>query len=265
MHESAKLPALFLFAHHDDEIFISVTMRQLARAGGPVLAAWLTRGGLHGERRQSESQQAMELLGVEQKNMFFFRLPDNRLLDYLEDIIARLIMLMERRRPASVFVPAFEGGHQDHDTVQLATAAAIRRLQSAGSCAQAPLYSQPRVAALYEFPIYHRFGARILCVGEFLPEAASPVLRTPLKLSDRLLKQKLARIYKSQRPVLYPVLGLKGSPMMLHRHGEPYRPVPLDRNYERPPHPGRLTYECFTRWRFEKFAERAAGVVNQNS
>lgn len=258
-----RLPALFIFAHHDDELFISITMRRLMRTGGPVRAAWLTRGGMKGERRQSESRKAMELLGVEPENLIFFGLPDGHLLDYLEDIIPRLMGLLERHRPASVFVPAYAGGHQDHDTVQLAGAVAIRRLQEAEHYAPGPAVGRSRDITLYEFPLYHRFGSRILSVGELIPGGDYPVLRTPLKLRDRLLKQRLARIYKSQRLILYPLLGIKGGPAMLHRDGEPYRQVPPDRNYERPPHPGRLAYEYFTGRRFDKFSRKASKVIRQ--
>lgn len=243
-------PSLFVFAHHDDELFIAATMRRLALTGGQVLAAWLTRGGLHGNRREAESRRATELLNVKPENLYFFGLPDGRALDYLDDIVNRLAALLKKRRPGSVFVPAFEGGHPDHDCVQLAAAAAVRDFQPQGG--------KPE---LYEFPMYHRRRGRPLAVGEFLP-GGGPTLYTPLKLGDRLLKRKLAGIYSSQRLITWPLLALKGGPMMLHLRGEPYRPVPPDRDYTRPPHPGRLAYEFYTRIRFKDFAEKARRLVS---
>jgi len=248
MNDNPKPPVFFLLAHHDDELFIAATIKHLAGREGQVLVAWFTCGGIGANQRLAESVKAMELLGVSRQCLYFFRLPDNCLLDYLEDIVKRLVFLWERRRPGSVFVPAFEGGHQDHDTVQLAAAAASRRLAG----------TKPD---LYEFPLYHRYRARLLSVGEFIPDEATVVLQTPLKLRDRLLKQKLAGIYKSQRLIVYPLLALKGWPMMLHRQGEPYRRVPAGRDYTRPPYPGRPVYEYYSRLRFKKFARLAGDIM----
>lgn len=239
-------PVLFLFAHHDDEFFIAVTMRRLAAARLPAAAVWLTRGGLHGDRREAESRRAMELIGVDPSRQFFMRLPDGHALDSLDDIVARLAWLLRRLKPASVFTPAFEGGHPDHDTAQLAAAVAIRRMTL-----------QP---ALYEFPLYNRAGARLLRVGRFIP-GTTEVRQTPLKMNDRLLKRRVAGTFQSQRAIIWPLTGLRGGPMMVHLKGEPYRRVPLNRDYTVRPHPGRLAYEYFTSERFPHFAGIAAAVT----
>lgn len=247
MPGTPKTPALFLFAHHDDEFFIAVTMRRLVAARLPVAAVWLTRGGLHGDRREAESRRAMELIGVDPSSQHFLRLPDGHALDSLEDIIVRLSSLLRRLKPASIFVPAFEGGHPDHDTVQLAAAAAVMRT------GQRP--------DIYEFPLYNRADARLLKVGEFI-SGTTEIRQTPVKLRDRLLKRRLAVIFRSQRAIIWPLTGLKGGPMMVHVKGEPYRRVPASRDYTVRPHPGRLAYEFYTSERFQHFAAVAAGVVS---
>lgn len=256
-------------------------MRRLAAAGAPIKAVWLTRGGLHGDRREAESRRAMELIGVKPGNLLFFRLPDGHLLDFLDDITLRLEKLFKRMKPASLFVPAFEGGHPDHDAVQLAAAAAIGRLggQSRNMRQFPPLResqtkrqfpsareSQTSPPALYEFPLYHRASARVLKVGEFLPGAESAeqgfVEQTSMKLTDRLMKRKLVIAFRSQRLILWPLTGLKGGPMMVHMKGEPYRRVPSGRDYTVRPHQGRLAYEYYTPVRFKRFAEAAARVIS---
>ena len=238
-------------------------MRRMAAAHLPLAAAWLTRGGLHGERREAESRQAMRLIGVEPRNQFFFRLPDGRVLDFMDDIIARLQRLAAELQPASVFVPAFEGGHPDHDGAQLAVAAALSRGRSgAGSGAASLKAASVAAPALYEFPLYNRSGARILKVGQFIP-AATPVEQTPMKLQDRLLKRQLVDNFPSQRAILWPLTGIRGGPMMVHVQGEPYRQVPRDRDYAIRPHPGRLAYEFYTAWRFRDFAEVAARMIKR--
>ncbi|MFA5801287.1 MAG: PIG-L family deacetylase [Thermoleophilia bacterium] len=243
------LPALFLFAHHDDEIFISATLQLLA-GRGDVSAVWVTRGGLHGGKREAESRRAMDILGVDPQRQHFFRLADGRALDYADEVISRLTRLILRLKPASVFVPAFEGGHPDHDIVQLAAAEAIRR----GAVDKSGARRRP---ALYEFPLYNRCATRFISVGEFIPDA-TPTLRTAVKLRDRLIRRKLMITFRSQRPITWPLLGFKGGPMMLHHAGEPYRRVPAERDYAVRPHPGRLAYEFYTPVRFGRFAEKAA-------
>ena len=242
------LPALFLFAHHDDEIFIATTLQSLA-GRGDVSVAWVTRGGLHGGMREAESRRAMDILGVHPQRLHFFRLPDGRVLDYTGEVINRLTRLIEKLKPASVFVPAFEGGHPDHDAVQLAATEAIRRSVFESS-------SDDRGPKLYEFPLYSRRATRFLSVGEFIPQA-TPTLRTTVKLRDRLIRRELMMTFRSQRLILWPLSGLKGGPMMMHLRGEPYRRVPVGRDYTVRPHPGRLAYEFYTPVRFARFAKTA--------
>ncbi len=224
-------------------------MRHLARQG-PVTPVWLTRGGLGGDKREAESCRAMELLGIPRESIHCLRLPDGGALDHVEEIVRRLIPLMAREKPASVFVPAFEGGHPDHDAAQLAAAAAMRRSGLGG--------------ALYEFPLYHRQGARTIAIGRFIPDA-TPRQETRLKLKDRLMKRKLVSVYRSQRAILMPLLALRGGPMMVHLQGEPYRRVPSGRDYGVRPHPGRLAYEFYTRRRFAGFAAVAATVMRPSA
>ncbi len=244
-------------------------MRRLVSAGAPIMVVWLTRGGLRGDRREAESRRAMELIGVKPGNLLFFRLPDGHLLDFLDDITLRLEKLFKRMKPASLFVPAFEGGHPDHDAVQLAAAAAIGRLGGqARNMRQFPSVreSQTPPPALYEFPLYHRANAGFLKVGEFLPGAESAeqgfVEQTSMKLTDRLMKRKLVIAFRSQRLILWLLTGLKGGPMMVHMKGEPYRRVPSGRDYTVRPHQGRLAYEYYTPVRFKRFAEAAARVIS---
>lgn len=240
-HSGIRTPVLFLFAHHDDELFVAALLRRLAAGRAPVICAWLTRGGLGAREREAESVRAMAILGIPRDDLYFFRLPDGGVLDHLDEIVGRLKRLMQGRDFRSVFVPAFEGGHLDHDTAQLAVALALKE--------------QPGAINLFEFPLYNRYETRLLRVGEFIPDA-TPVRWTPVKFRDRLLKRKLSRVFASQRRLTLPLLGVKGGPLLLHRRGEPFRRVPPERDYTRRPHQGRLGYEYYTRRRFQDFAAR---------
>lgn len=239
--------AVFVFAHHDDEFFVAATMRRRAAAGAEVSAVWLTVGGLGGRQREAESRRAMELLGIGSDRLYCLRLPDGRAVCHLDEIIHRLEALFQRLRPAAVFVPAYEGGHPDHDAAQLAAAIALARTGLK--------------ADLCEFPLYHRYRSRFLTVGEFLPGPPEPSY-TRLGLKERLLKKKMAGLYESQRPVMPALLSFRGGPLLLHPRGEPWRPVPAGRDYRQRPHGGRLAYEFYTRVRFRGFqaaVERLGG------
>ena len=249
-------------------------MRRLAAAHAPFAALWLTRGGLHGERREAESRRVMRLIGLDPSRQFFLRLPDGHVLDFMDEIVARVGQLIARLEPASVFGPAFEGGHPDHDGAQLAAVAALRLGAGAVRAKAAGAETATTGAAeagkddalhhispvLYEFPLYNRAGATILNVGQFIP-GTTRIEETPMKLADRLLKRKIVDSFPSQRALLWPLTGIKGGPMMVHVKGEPYRRVPLDRDYTIRPHPGRLAYEFYTAWRFRDFAEVARRVL----
>lgn len=238
-----QTPVLFLFAHHDDELFVATLLRQLAAGKEPIICAWLTRGGLGAREREAESIRAMAIVGIPRDNLRFFRLPDGDALDHLDEIVDRLARLLQGRDFRSVFVPAFEGGHPDHDTAQLAAALALKQ--------------HPGKTTLFEFPLYNRYKTRLLRVGEFIP-GTTPLRMTPVSFRDRLLKRKLAGVFASQRWLTMPLLGVRGGPLLLHTRGEPFRRVPAGRDYTRRPHPGRLAYEYYTRRRFAEFAAKVS-------
>ena len=52
--------------------------------------------------------------------------------------------------------------------------------------------------------------------------------------------------------------------MMVHVKGEPWRRVPLYRDYTVRPHPGRLAYEYYAPRRFNKFADVARGLLDKS-
>ena len=143
-----------------------------------------------------------------------------------------------------VYTPAYEGGHPDHDAVNLAVAVLRAR--------------RPEVAA-HEFPLYRR-GPWGMSVQS--PHAAAGTPREPfsvLALDDEALRLRrcLARANASQLlPSLLPLLGLARAAG--RGRAEPARLLPAH-DYTRPPHGGRLLYEHYTRRRFADF--RAAALA----
>jgi len=112
---------LFLFAHQDDEYFVAPL---LAEDPANARCVFLTMGDFHGTNcavRNAESRRALRSLGVTEEQVFFagekLRVPDNDLASHLPSVLAWLSD--ECSGAETVFAPAYEGGHPDHDAACL--------------------------------------------------------------------------------------------------------------------------------------------------
>ena len=123
--------ALFLFAHQDDEFGIFQRILDELEAGNQVCCAYLTSGGHHrdhaiAERRNHESRAVLVKMGVSDNNIFFagcsLKISDGMLLEHL-DLASNWIQSWWSNYPRirSVYIPAWEGGHPDHDALHAIT------------------------------------------------------------------------------------------------------------------------------------------------
>ncbi len=176
-------------------------------------------------------------------------LPDQRAVFWVDLIADELEALLDPRaadrgHEPVVYVPAFEGGHPDHDALNLAVALARMR--------------RPDLRAR-EFPLYRRAGAGLAVQA---PRPAAGTCAQPfdtLLLNDDALglRRRLALANASQLlPSLMPLLALAWGAG--RRRREPSRLLPAH-EYTRPPQRRPLLYELYTRRRFEEF--RAASVA----
>ena len=227
--------SLFVFAHQDDEFGVYATIAAAVRAGERVLCVYVTDGALGGApaRRDRESLDVLARLGVPAANVQFLGvvhgIGDGRLHERLPIVGAQLVRVLEALPPdARVFVPAWEGGHHDHDALH---AVVVTLLAARG-----------RLAHARQFSLYNAAG----CPGPFfrvlapLP-ANGPVERTRLPLGERLRQLRHCLRYPSQRTTwlgLYPFVLWH----MLWRGCQSLQPVEPARLAERP-HAGRLYYE----------------------
>jgi LmbE family N-acetylglucosaminyl deacetylase len=232
LDKSAKY--LFMFAHPDDEVFITGTMKQLLNQGAEVEAAWVTCGEYFGntETRKREWAKVTALLGLKEESIHLLRLPDLGLVSMLNqaaDIIADTVKSV---RPDVIFSNAYEGGHPDHDAVNFLAYEA---------CYRAGLNP-----ILSEFPLYNASGSYLYCHWRIngFPDNGLPVLHNPLNESEIECKLRTIRSYPSQWMYMVPA-RLAVSRSGLASVGEPYRICPPDRDHTEPPHEGMLSYE---RW-----------------
>jgi len=235
---------LFLFAHPDDEVMIAGTMRGLLGRGALIHAAWITSGDYFGgrERREAELASAMTIVGLSTQRSHLMRLPSLGLLHQLRYGCERVAELMNEIQPDIVFVNAYEGGHPDHDAVNLMAYTGQSEL------------GYP--CELLEFPLYNGTGP--LRHGRWrintFPAQGPEVLHNPLDNDGLRCKYRMMRSYSSQWMYMIPA-RLACSPSRMKNFGEPYRRCPADRDHAQPPCSGRLSYE---RW-FNRFLKTRFG------
>jgi len=240
---------LFIFAHPDDDVFIAGTMRKFLEHGGNVQAVWLTSGDARGNSqvREAELHVAMDLLGLAPAALHLLRRPNRGLLPVLDAVAGDLLGLFDRLGVGTVFTTAYEGGHIDHDALNFAASQAALRAT--------------RRPDMLEFPLYNRTGALYTLgwrINDF-PPGGPAARRTELDAELIARKHRMMRAYRSQRGDMLPFRFILSRTRLLRR-GEPYRPIPLDRDYLTPPHAGILNYEKDRHACFEQFREAVQRV-----
>jgi len=80
-----------------------------------------------GETRIREAQAALRFLGIPTANAHFLRLPEARLKRHKTDLRRRLIELIERIQPATIFIPFRYDRHRDHLAINHALTAVHRQ------------------------------------------------------------------------------------------------------------------------------------------
>jgi LmbE family N-acetylglucosaminyl deacetylase len=223
--------ALFLFAHQDDEFGIYGELAAERSAGAEVHCVYLTDGAGRRDvaaRRNAESLAVLADLGIAPAAVAFLGFPDGALHAGMERAARALASLPCLPVVGRLYLPAWEGGHQDHDATHLLglwLAARLGRLEHTS-----------------QFPLYHGAGLAGPLFRVFSPLPANgPVRRRRLPLSDRLRYGAWPLRYRSQWASfagLWPPAFAK----LLAGGGFALQPVSLQRAFERP-HAGPLLYE----------------------
>lgn len=240
--------SLFLLAHHDDEVFCAGALAAALAAGRRVKLLWATAGGLApAARRLAEGRRVQRLLALPDADVRLLGLPDQHAVEHLDRLAAEAAGMMDG--VTEVYVTAWEGGHPDHDAMNL-VAARLRALAAGGDDTPRTALGD-RAPQFVEFGLYRR-GRRGLAV------------KTPLQPAEQLLdagalalRRALMHAESSQRPSL----GVLAAAGRLQRTWatEPVRRLPAERDYSLPPAPEPLLYRLYTRWDFAGF-RRAAGL-----
>lgn len=239
--------ALLILAHHDDEFFLAPVLRDVC-ASGPLQVAYLTHGGADAATRIAESDRALGDLGVDPARVLQLGvevdIEDGSLSLRPTQALAALQSRLASSGLTHVYVPAWEGGHPDHETAHR-----IGVAFAAGGSAE-----------LYEFPLYNAAGmpAGKFRTMQFMP-GSMPVLERPVTLEEAEAWRALLAHYPSQQKVFASMQG--GIAWCLEaRKSCVYRKVDPARDYSLRPHPGPLFYEQRFGLAFETLRERLGGL-----
>ena len=224
---------LVLAAHPDDEtIGASLALARIANCS----VAFLTDGAPHNAQYRSageslsrdkyarlrfrEALQALAPVGVEKRSLYRLECTDQEAIYNVPGLLTRLLFLIRELKPEIVISHAYEGGHPDHDAAALVAHLAIA---SQPEYVPAPL--------LVEMALYHAHDDHLV-TQEFLPNTGDSLVCS-LNSEEQERKRVMFACYGSQAAVL----------QSFNRNFERFLPAPAY-DFTRPPHDGRLWYEC---------------------
>jgi hypothetical protein len=141
--------ALFLFAHQDDECGVFQAIYSELKSGSVVHCCYFTSGtssGLDSVRRDTESQDVLVSLGVEPKNIHFIggkhAIPDGNLVNHINFAYEWILSFLKNNgNSVNIYLPAWEGGHPDHDILHAAGVIAAKHAGFINTTNQFPLYN----------------------------------------------------------------------------------------------------------------------------
>lgn len=187
-----KSTSLFLFAHQDDEFGVFHQIEKEILAGRQVFCAFATDGGASAPptRRRHESLRVLRTLGVPFEQVMFpgeeLGIPDGHLNRHPEPMEQWLNdFLQAHPMLEALYLPAWEGGHPDHDMLNALGVLAMERRDA--------------LELVYQFPLYHGNGcpAPLFKVMSPLPENGIPERQT-IPWPKRLRYIRYCLAYPSQ-------------------------------------------------------------------
>lgn len=224
-----------------------------SRRGRALHLVWMTDGAAGGTpltRRAEESRAVLARNGLEGVACIFLgldhALPDGRLHEHVERAYRALSEVLDRvDTPIELWLPAWEGGHQDHDTTH-----ALGRAAGLG-----------RDALMRQYPTYHGEGRRGPLFRVLTPLSGSEVVdRISLGLSDALRLLATCTQYRSQWRSFVGLLPMMAMHLVVFRRPMVLCAVDAKAPFERP-HPGALLYERRTAWRWEDLRSALGGLA----
>jgi hypothetical protein len=139
--------AIFLLAHPDDEFAIFPVIRDEVKFGANFI--YLTDGCYNGQdaqRRKNESLTVLKKFGLNAKSVFFIgienKIPDGSLHALVSKAFDCCLNLFFKLQLdiRNLYIPAWEGGHQDHDAAHILGLAIAKHFKIMNRTLQFSLY-----------------------------------------------------------------------------------------------------------------------------
>jgi len=219
---------LILAPHPDDEVVgCAAAAGRATDAGAKVFVHYLTTGVPaadllwpwqrpgHGDRigrRKAEAELAAAFLGI--TPTAFENTPTRMLKGALDDTREAILGNIDRRRIDTLWVPAYEGGHQDHDAANALAATLAERV------------------AVHEFAEYNMIGGKVRSQRFAFPNGTETEII--MSQRERRRKRRALGFYASER----------GNLRHIQTGRESFRPL-ARYDYAKPPHDGPAFYQRF--------------------
>lgn len=219
---------LILAPHPDDEtVGLSVFMRRKQEEGCNFFIFFLTNGVVSKsemwfweknkyhiflEKRLSEMRDSLNFFKI--KDYFLQNIPTRHLRSCIEQTFLKIKSIIKDQTIDSIFVPAYEGGHQDHDVANFIASKFIKKIN------------------VFEYSEYHNYRDKVHS-NMFINKIGNETL-IEFNKNEVDYKRNALLIYKSERKNLN----------YIEIKREVYRPI-IKYNYNSVPHTGTLFYKRF--------------------
>ncbi len=220
---------LFIIPHPDDEVVGCCSIiGRLKKEGKQVFLFFLTNGVISRklswfwdkknikkkiDTRKKEMEVVLKLLEIHDYS--FQNIPTRTLKEFITDTFNKIKKIVDSKDIDTIFCPAYEGGHQDHDVSNFICSKFLNECK------------------IFEFAEYNFFQNKINCNLFFNNKRDQNILI--LSKEERLFKKNCLEIYKSERQNINYIQVDK----------ESFRPL-YNYDYSKPPHKGILFYRRYS-------------------
>lgn len=252
--EQPQETVVFILAHCDDEFFALPAISLEKSSGKRVVCIYITDGSAYGEdpeRRLAESYAVLFRKGVRKEDIIplgiLNGIHDGCSFRFLAQLWDSIISISGRWHISQIYMPAWEGGHPDHEAGHLLGAALAKK----------------KGVEAYEFSLYNSdrlVGPLFRCMT--LIPAAGAQKKIKVSLREALIWLFSVRHYHSQWKTFLGLLSFCVPQILFKRELQLRRIEPRD--YQRAPHKGKLLYEKRFKIPYKEFAEATLPFIKRH-
>lgn len=154
LHHSKTIESIFFLAHPDDEFVVFERIRRLRLENSRCLFVFCTKTKEISERRKIESLKVLSYFGITEEECIFLsdfvNIEDGRAYEFADSLYQIITNIFDKLPNLNfIHIPAFEGGHQDHDLLHGLVCLAAHRHQLRAEIWQSYLYNAWRTGCIF--------------------------------------------------------------------------------------------------------------------